>query len=277
MNMNRFAPVALAVFLAGGAFSPAFMAHAATPDSKKSSSKSMVTSKSTESQKVAYSFGYMMGKGNAAAVPDLDIEKFIKGFRDGHGLKAGALTEDEMRKTLMAYKEKYDADAMKEVQKIASANATKGAAFLAENGKKTGVTTTASGLQYEVITSGTGPIPTTEDEVQVNYEGKMLDGTVFDSSIARGQPVTFPLTGVISGWTEGLQLMKEGSKYRFFIPANLAYGETGASTIPPNSVLTFEVELLKVTKPDASKAEATKTDAAKVDTSKPAATQTDKK
>jgi FKBP-type peptidyl-prolyl cis-trans isomerase FklB len=258
MNMNRFAPVTLAVILAGGALAPALMANAATPDSKKSSSKSVVTSKSTDNQKVAYSFGFMMGKGNVAAVPDLDVEKFIMGFRDGYGLKASTLTEDEMRKTLMAYKEKYDAEAMKEIQKIATANATKGAAFLAENGKKAGVTTTASGLQYEVITAGTGSTPTTDDEVQVNYEGKMLDGTVFDSSIARGQPVTFPLTGVISGWTEGLQLMKEGSKYRLFIPAKLAYGETGASTIPPNSVLIFEVELLKVTKPEAAKADANK-------------------
>ncbi len=265
--MNKFAPVTLAVILAGGALAPVLMANAAMPDAKKSSSKSMVTSKSTDNQKVAYSFGFMMGKGNSAAVPDLDIEKFIAGFRDGHGNKTSAITEDEMRKTLMAYKEKYDAEAMKEIQKVATANATKGAAFLVENGKKAGVTTTASGLQYEVITGGTGPMPTTDDEVQVNYEGKMLDGTVFDSSIARGQPVTFPLTGVISGWTEGLQLMKEGSKYRFFIPANLAYGETGASTIPPNSVLTFEVELLKVTKPNT----------AKDDTSKPAATEAAKK
>ena len=249
--MSRFAPVALAVILAGGALAPVLMANAATPDSKKSSSaKSTVTASSTDNQKVGYSFGFLMGKGNVEAVPDLDIEKFIAGFRDGYGNKTSAITEDDMRKTLIAYKEKHDAQAMKEIQKLAADNATKGAAFLAENGKKAGVTTTASGLQYEVITAGTGPTPTADDQVQVNYEGKMLDGTVFDSSIARGQPVTFPLTGVITGWTEGLQLMKEGSKYRLFIPAKLAYGETGASTIPPNSVLIFEVELLKVIKPD---------------------------
>lgn len=249
--MSRFAPVALAVILAGGALAPVLMANAATPDAKKSSSaKSSVTASSTDNQKVGYSFGFLMGKGNVEAVPDLDIEKFIAGFRDGYGNKASAITEDDMRKTLIAYKERHDAQAMKEIQKLAADNATKGAAFLAENGKKAGVTTTASGLQYEVITAGTGPAPTADDQVQVNYEGKMLDGTVFDSSIARGQPVTFPLTGVITGWTEGLQLMKEGGKYRFFIPAKLAYGETGASTIPPNSVLIFEVELLKVIKPD---------------------------
>jgi FKBP-type peptidyl-prolyl cis-trans isomerase FklB len=254
MNMSRFTPVALAVILAGGALVPVLTAHAATPSSKKSSSaKSVVSASSTDNQKVGYSFGYLMGKGNVEAVPELDIEKFIAGFRDGYANKTSAITEADMRKTLIAYKERHDAEAMKEIQKLAAVNATKGAAFLADNGKKAGVTTTASGLEFEVITPGTGAVPTADDQVQVNYEGKMLDGTVFDSSIARGQPVTFPLTGVIAGWTEGLQLMKEGAKYRFFIPAKLAYGETGASTIPPNSVLIFEVELLKIVKPDVTK------------------------
>ncbi len=262
--MSRFAPVALAVILAGGALTPVLLAHAANPDEKKSSSaKAAVNAKSTDNQKVGYSFGYLMGKGNAEAVTDLDIEKFFAGFRDGYGNKASALSEDDMRKTLVAYKERHDAEAMKEIQKLAADNATKGATFLAENGKKAGVTTTASGLQYEVITAGTGATPTADDQVQVDYEGKMLDGTVFDSSIARGQPVTFPLTGVIAGWTEGLQLMKEGAKYRFFIPSKLAYGETGASTIPPNSVLIFEVQLEKVIKPDTTKTTAATTDADK--------------
>jgi FKBP-type peptidyl-prolyl cis-trans isomerase FklB len=254
MNMSKFAPVAFAVILASGALAPVLTAHAAAPDSKKSTAaKSAVSASSTDNQKVGYSFGYLMGKGNVEAVPELDIEKFIAGFRDGYTNKASAITEVDMRKTLIAYKERHDAEAMKEIQKLAAVNATKGAAFLADNGKKAGVTTTASGLQFEVITPGTGAAPTADDQVQVNYEGKMLDGTVFDSSIARGQPVTFPLTGVIAGWTEGLQRMKEGAKYRFFIPAKLAYGETGASTIPPNSVLIFEVELLKIVKPDATK------------------------
>ncbi|AXI04328.1 FKBP-type peptidyl-prolyl cis-trans isomerase [Aquirhabdus parva] len=259
--MSRFIPVALAVLLTGGALSPVLLAHAADPAAKKSSVKSAgVTATSSDNQKVGYSFGYLMGKGNSEAVNDLDIEKFFAGFRDGYGNKPSALTEDEMRKTLMAYKEKRDAEAMKEIQKLGSENAAKGAAFLAENGKKAGVKTTASGLQYEVIKEGTGAQPTADDQVQVHYEGKMLDGTVFDSSIARGQPVTFPLTGVIPGWTEGLQLMKEGAKYRFYIPSKLAYGETGASTIPPNSVLTFDVELIKVIKAGSDKAAAAPAD-----------------
>lgn len=247
--MSRFAPVALAVILAGGALTPVLFANAATPDAKKSpTAQSSVTANSTDNQKVGYSFGYLMGKSNAEAISDLDIEKFFAGFRDGYGQKASSLTEDDMRKTLIAYKERHDAKAMKEIQKLGADNEAKGLAFLAENGKKSGVKTTASGLQYEVIKAGTGSAPTAEDQVQVHYEGKMLDGTVFDSSIARGQPITFPLAGVIAGWTEGLQLMKEGGKSRLFIPAKLAYGETGASTIPPNSVLVFEVELLKVIK-----------------------------
>lgn len=247
--MSRFAPVALAVVLVGGALTPVLFANAATPSEKKSSpAKSSVTASSTDNQKVGYSFGYLMGKSNSEAVSGLDIEKFFAGFRDGYGQKASSLSEDDMRKTLMAYKERHDAEAMKEIQKLGAENEAKGTAFLAENGKKPGITTTASGLQYEVIKAGTGPSPKADDQVQVHYEGKMLDGTVFDSSIARGQPVTFPLAGVIAGWTEGLQLMKEGGESRFFIPAKLAYGETGASTIPPNSVLVFKVQLLKVIK-----------------------------
>lgn len=124
----------------------------------------------------------------------------------------------------------------------------KAAAFLAENAKKAGVKTTASGLQYEVITEGKGARPKATDQVKVHYEGKLVDGTVFDSSVKRGEPVTFPLNQVIPGWTEGVQLMTVGSKYRLVIPAALGYGEQGAGPIPPNAVLVFEVELLDIVK-----------------------------
>jgi len=259
--MSRYIPVTLAVLLAAGALAPVLVAHAADPESKKSvkstAGSGAVTATSSDNAKVGYSFGYLMGKGNAEAVNDLDIDKFIAGFRDGYGGKASAIPEDEMRKTLLAYKAKRDAEAMKEIQKMGQENAAKGSAFLADNAKKPGIVTTASGLQYQVIKEGTGAKPTASDQVEVNYEGKMLDGTVFDSSIARGQPATFPLAGVIAGWTEGLQLMKEGGKYRFFIPSKLAYGETGAQTIPPNSVLIFDVDLIKIVKGD-SKGDADK-------------------
>lgn len=120
-------------------------------------------------------------------------------------------------------------------------------AYLNLHKSKPGVKTTASGLQYEVLTEGTGPMPTAADTVAVHYEGKLLDGTVFDSSIARGQPAVFPLSSVIPGWTEGVQLMKTGSKYRFTIPPALGYGARGAGgVIPPNAVLVFEIELLGV-------------------------------
>ena len=129
----------------------------------------------------------------------------------------------------------------------AEENKTAGAAFLAENGKKTGIVTTASGLQYEVLTKGTGTkSPSATDLVEVNYEGKLLDGTVFDSSYKRGESISFPLNRVIAGWTEGLQLMTEGAKYRLYIPSNLAYGSRGVGSIPPNSTLIFDVELLKI-------------------------------
>lgn len=123
----------------------------------------------------------------------------------------------------------------------------KGQQFLAENGKRPGVITTASGLQYEVLTPGTGKSPKATDRVLVHYKGTLLDGKEFDSSYKRNQPIAFPLNQVIPGWTEGVQLMKEGGKYRFFIPSNLAYGASGApGAIGPNETLIFDVELLKV-------------------------------
>ena len=125
-------------------------------------------------------------------------------------------------------------------------NLEKGAVFLEENGKREGVTTTESGLQYEVVLRGDGPKPVETSTVTVNYEGTLIDGTVFDSSYENGEPVSFPLNGVISGWTEGLQLMPVGSKFKFFIPSNLAYGSSDAGPIPGNSVLIFTVELLEI-------------------------------
>ncbi|WP_270822507.1 FKBP-type peptidyl-prolyl cis-trans isomerase [Aeromonas sp. QDB14] len=132
-------------------------------------------------------------------------------------------------------------------RKLAEENVRKGAEFLASNQEKPLVTTTASGLQYEVLTPGTGTVhPSATSKVKVHYEGKLLDGTVFDSSVARGEPIEFGLNQVIKGWTEGVQLMVEGEKTRFYIPANLAYGDRAAGKIPPGSVLIFDVELLGI-------------------------------
>lgn len=203
--------------------------------------------KTVEAQ-AAYSIGYMTGKSSQAQAPSLDLDGFMAGFKDAYGKKESALTEDEMRSALMAYEQQLKKEAEMAQKKNAIEGASKGAAYLAENAKKSGVKTTASGLQYEVITEGKGAKPQASDTVKVHYEGKLVDGTVFDSSRQRGEPIEFPLNRVIPGWTEGLQLMSKGSRYKLTIPANLAYGEEGAGPIPPNSVLVFDVELLDIVK-----------------------------
>ena len=202
----------------------------------------------TEDAKAAYSIGYMTGKSMSTAVPTLGIDSYEAGFRDAYAKKDGALKEDEMKTVLMAFQERMKKEAEEKQKKALTENVTKGATYLAENAKKAGVKVTASGLQYEVITEGKGAKPKATDTVKVHYEGKLLDGTVFDSSIKRGEPVSFPLNQVIPGWTEGVQLMSVGSKYKFTIPSNLAYGEQGSGPITPNSVLVFEVELIEIVK-----------------------------
>ncbi|WP_201529050.1 MULTISPECIES: FKBP-type peptidyl-prolyl cis-trans isomerase [Psychrobacter] len=205
-----------------------------------------VTEQSPAPEKVGYSLGFMMAEGNKDAVQDLNLDTFEKGFRDGYEGKDSALTQEQMEEVLIAYQKEQEEKMIEDMQAQGEENTTKGAAFLAENAKKEGVKTTASGLQYKVITAGTGKMPKATDIVEVNYEGKLLDGTVFDSSYERGEPIEFPLNQVITGWTEGLQLMKEGGKYELYIPSDLAYGEAGNAGIEPNSTLIFTVELLKV-------------------------------
>lgn len=200
----------------------------------------------SEDAKAAYSIGYMTAKSMSAQVPNLDAKSYNKGFQDAYAKKDPSIKEEDMKTILMAYEQKIRKEMEEKQQKAAADAVSKGAAYLAENAKKPNVKTTASGLQYEVIKEGTGAKPTATSTVKVHYEGKLVDGTVFDSSIKRGEPVSFPLNQVIPGWTEGVQLMSVGSKYRFVIPANIAYGEQGGGPIPPNSVLTFEVELLEI-------------------------------
>ena len=157
------------------------------------------------------------------------------------------MSQEEYQQTMQKFQATMEEKANAEAQKAASENSEKGKAYLAENAKKEGVKVTASGLQYEVIKEGSGKKPAATDTVSVHYEGTLINGQVFDSSIRRGQPVEFPLNRVIPGWTEGVQLMSVGSKYRFVIPSNLAYGEHGAGgAIGPNETLIFEVELLDI-------------------------------
>ena len=205
-----------------------------------------ITDKSPELEQVGYSLGYLMGSNNKNDIPDLNIEAFEKGIRDGYSgdEKKRALTQEQMEKVLMEYQKKREAEITKEVEAKAKANKEAGEKFLAENEKKEGVQKTASGLQYKVITEGTGAKPKATDTVTVHYEGKLIDGKVFDSSYERGEPVSFRLNEGIKGWTEGGQLMNTGSKYELYIPSDLAYGETGNPNIEPNSVLIFTVELL---------------------------------
>ncbi len=208
-----------------------------------------VTESSTEAEKVGYSLGYMMAEGNKEAVADLNLDTFSQGFRDSYEDKDGALTKEQMEKVLKDYQEKRIEELRKEAEEKAAANEKAGKEYLAANKDKEGVKTTKSGLQYKVIEAGEGESPKATDIVRVNYEGKLIDGTIFDSSYERGEPVAFPLNQVIPGWTEGVQMMKKGGKYEFTIPAELAYGEAAQPGIEPNSTLLFTVELLDFKSP----------------------------
>ncbi|MGE8562790.1 MAG: FKBP-type peptidyl-prolyl cis-trans isomerase, partial [Acinetobacter bohemicus] len=200
-----------------------------------------VTNSSSLNEQVGYSFGYLMGRSNAESVKDLDLDAFILGLKTAAQGSKSALTDEEMARVLTQHKKQSDAKQLIELKKKADANAKIGAEFLAANAKKQGVQTTQSGLQYQILKPGTGPSPKANSIVKVNYEGRLIDGTVFDSSIARNQTAEFQVSQVIQGWTEGLQLMKEGAEYRFFIPAQLGYGQIGSGdVIEPNSTLIFD-------------------------------------
>ena len=202
-------------------------------------------------QKMSYAVGLDLATKLNRQELDLDAKAIAAGIADGFAGNP-ALTEEQKEAAIMDLQNSARAR-MEEKQKAAGGtNIKAGEAFLAENAKKEGVKTTASGLQYKVIKSGTGPSPKPTDIVKVHYHGTLIDGTVFDSSVRRNTPATFPVNGVIPGWTEALQLMKVGDKWKLFIPAKLAYGEQGAGPIGPNSVLIFEVELLGIEKPGAA-------------------------
>ena len=208
-------------------------------------------------QKVAYAvgssfskqFGSMLKQQADIGMP-LDKEIVLQGIIDTLHEK-GLLTEEQIKETLTAYGKKVQETVAKQEKEKVAKTAEEGKAFLAENAKKDGVIVTKSGLQYSIVKKATGPKPKADDTVTVHYVGTLIDGTEFDSSVKRGKPATFPLNRVIPGWTEGLQLMSVGEKYKFVIPAELGYGEQGAGTIPANATLVFEVELLDIEKPEA--------------------------
>ncbi|MBR4160350.1 MAG: FKBP-type peptidyl-prolyl cis-trans isomerase [Bacteroidaceae bacterium] len=188
---------------------------------------------------------YALGLGIGQQLKSMNIENFnIKEFsRSIEDVMAGRDTDMTAREAQVMLSEYFQ----KKEKEQAKANIAEGKAFLEENGKREGVVTTKSGLQYEVLTEGTGNSPKATDKVRCHYEGRLIDGTVFDSSYQRNEPADFGLNQVIAGWTEGVQLMKEGAKYRFYIPYLLGYGERGAgASIPPYATLVFDVELIKV-------------------------------
>jgi FKBP-type peptidyl-prolyl cis-trans isomerase len=200
--------------------------------------------------RASYVIGYNLGRTLKQNDVQANSDLIIKGLRDGLTGQNGVFTDAEMQTTMQEFQKQVMAQQETKQKAVGEKNKTEGEAFLAKNKARTGVKTTASGLQYEVEKEGTGPIPKPTDTVTVNYKGTLMDGSTFDSSYDRGQPATFVLNQVIPGWTEGVQLMKVGSKYKFYIPAALGYGDKGAgNAIGPNSPLIFEVELLSIGEP----------------------------
>jgi FKBP-type peptidyl-prolyl cis-trans isomerase len=203
----------------------------------------------TQKDKASYSIGVSIGKNLKDQKVEINTDILVKGLLDAYTGAKTQLTEKEMGDVLTQFQQEIMAKAQEEAAKKGGENKSKGETFLADNKNKPGVKTTPSGLQYTVISEGTGPKPTASSTVKVHYTGKLIDGTTFDSSVDRGEPIEFPLNGVIKGWTEGVQLMSKGSKYKFFIPSDLAYGDRGAgNAIGPNETLVFEVELLDIVK-----------------------------
>lgn len=199
--------------------------------------------------RISYALGLSMGNNfRASGIKELNVGDFADGVAAVFDGVQPKMTYDEAKAEIQAYFTEMEKEQQAAAAKMAEANAAEGKAFLEKNGARAEVKTTPSGLQYEVLTEGTGVQPGPDDQVEVHYTGTLLDGTKFDSSVDRGVPATFGVTQVIPGWVEALQLMKEGAKWRLFIPSNLAYGPNGTpgGPIGPNQTLLFDVELLKV-------------------------------
>lgn len=196
-------------------------------------------------QRISYTIGLNIGRDFANQGVEVDTTSLLAGIRDGLGGQKPRLTDEQMVAEVKTFRESMVAKQEAKLKALAEKNKADGAAFLAKNAKEAGVVVRESGLQYKVLKAGTGPLPKADAIVSVHYRGTLLDGTEFDSSYERNEPLTLPVGGVIPGWTEALTLMKEGSKWQLFIPAELAYGAEGAPpAIGPNAALIFEVELL---------------------------------
>ena len=214
--------------------------------SKPKADASVAASLESEIQKVSYIMGTNIGGQIKGEAFEVDIPSLTLGLSDAVAGNEPKLSEDEVKAVIEAFQAKMMAEQEASAKLVAETNIKEGEVFLAENAKKEGVVVLESGLQYKILTAGTGAIPTPENTVEVHYKGTLLDGTEFDSSFKRGVPAQFGVTQVIPGWVEALQLMKEGAKWELYVPAGLAYGPGGTGgLIGPNQTLIFEVELLK--------------------------------
>lgn len=200
-----------------------------------------------DKDKVSYAIGLNIGKSMKQEGLDINPDALAAAMKDVFAGAKPQLTDEQVQQVMQDFQKKMMAKQMAAREEGLGKNKAEGEKFLADNKKKAGIKTTASGLQYKVITAGTGKTPKATDTVKTHYRGTLINGTEFDSSYKRGEPAEFPVNGVIKGWTEALQLMKEGAKWQLFIPSELAYGERGAGKdIGPNSTLIFDIELLSV-------------------------------
>ena len=251
-NTALIAATALTLLVAGcnkPADKPAADKPVAAADAKPVDGK-VIPGLATEKEQASYMIGMMMGKQLEPMKDEIDLDTIVKAIKSTLAGEKLLLDDKQAQAVSTAFGQRMQAKQIAKALADAKTNLEAGQKFLAENAKKPGVKTTASGLQYLVVTEGTGPKPTATDVVRVHYKGALLDGKTFDSSIDRGEPVTFPLDGVVPGWQEGIQLMPVGSKYTLWIPGNLGYGEKGTpgGPIGPNATLVFDVELLEIVK-----------------------------
>ncbi|MBW1743539.1 MAG: FKBP-type peptidyl-prolyl cis-trans isomerase [Deltaproteobacteria bacterium] len=251
----------------------AFLALSCDKTQQEPGAKQQITKEDlkTEDDRVSYSIGFSMGSSFKKDELKVNLDMFQQGVKDSFTGSQQILSEEEIQKTMMAFQQKMRAKKQEEYAKRmeerktqGEVNKEKGKEFLETNKTKEDIVTLESGLQYKILEKGTGGSPKATDTVKCHYKGTTIDGKEFDSSYQRGEPATFALNRVIKGWTEGLQLMKEGGKWQFFVPSELAYGEKGAGqNIGPDEVLVFEVELIAIENPEAEKPETRKPEAEK--------------
>ncbi len=256
-SMRKFFTTAISAMAAGIILLGNVLAQqtpAATTQQSPAAESQDASTLKTQKDKISYAIGMNVGTSLHRGSIDVDPNIVRQGLQDALAGGKTLLSEEEVRATLTELQNDVRKKQQEKMQQAGAANKKEGDAFLAANKGKEGVVALPSGLQYKVLSAGTGPKPTASDSVVCNYRGTLIDGKEFDSSYKRGQPATFPVSGVIKGWTEALQLMPVGSKWQLFVPSELAYGERGqGADIGPNAVLIFEVELLSIQEKDKDK------------------------